>query len=122
MVDADLLRIVFRVDDVTFVMPVADLLAIRGVDEDDLTPQAQPSDPFQLGSLTYRETDARVYDLASLFGLVEEKLGKEGPLLIFAGSDSPWAVRVDCVDGVVDAAHFEFQNLPAYLNQIFWLT
>ena len=115
MVDADLLRIVFRVDDVTFVMPVADLLAIRGVDEDDLTPQAQPSDPFQLGSLTYRETDARVYDLASLFGLAEGKLCEEGPLLVFAGSDSPWAVRVDYVDGVVDAAHFEIQDLPIYL-------
>ena len=50
MVDADLLRIVFRVDDVTFVMPVADLLAIRGVDEADLAPQAHLSDPFQLGS------------------------------------------------------------------------
>lgn len=114
MVDADLLRIVFRVDGVTFVMPVADLLEIRGVNEVDLTPQAQPSS-FQRGSLNYRETDARVYDLASLFGLAEEEISKEGPLLIFAGPDGPWAVRVDCVDGVLAATHFVFQELPAYL-------
>ncbi len=115
MVDADRLRIVFRVNGVAFVMPVADLLAIRGVDEDLLTPQSQSSEPFQLGSLTYRETDARLYDLAALFDLEERSLCEEGPLLVFAGSDSPWAVRVDQVDGVVDAVSFELHDLPTYL-------
>ena len=46
MVDADRLRIVFQVNDVDFVMPVADLLAIRGLNEDDLTPLDQSSEPF----------------------------------------------------------------------------
>lgn len=115
MVDADRLRIVFRVNGVTFVMPVADLLAIRGVGEDALAPQGQPSEPFQLGSLTYREAETRLYDLAALFELEEASVCEEGPLLVFAGSDSPWAVRVDQVDGVVDATSFEFHDLPTYL-------
>ena len=115
MVDADRLRIVFRVNGVAFVMPVADLLAIRGVGEDILTPQGQSSESFQLGFLTYRETDTRLYDLAALFELEEGSLCEEGPLLVFAGSDSPWAVRVDQVDGVVDAASFELHDLPTYL-------
>lgn len=115
MVDADRLRIVFRVNGVAFVMPVADLLAIRGVGEDILTPQGQIYEPFQLGSLTYRETDTRLYDLAALFDLEEGRPGEEGPLLVFAGSDSPWAVMVDQVDGVVDTASFEFHDLPTYL-------
>lgn len=115
MVDADHLRIVFRVNGVSFVMPVADLLAIRGEAEDDLTSQVQDSASVPLGFLNYRGTDARLYDLASLFELAEESNFKEGPLLVFAGSDSPWAVRVDSVDGVFDTARFEFQDLPAYL-------
>ena len=115
MVDADRLRIVFRVNGVTFVMPVADLLAIRGVGEDVLTPQGQSCESLQLGSLTYRETNTRLYDLAALFELEDGSLCEEGPLLVFAGSDSPWAVRVDQVDGVVDVARFEFHPLPTYL-------
>jgi chemotaxis signal transduction protein len=115
MVDADHLRIVFQVNDVDFVMPVADLLAIRGEDEDDLTPLGQSSGSFQLGSLTYRETDIRVYDLALLFNLMAENSCEVGPLLIFAGSDCPWAVRVNHVVGVFDVMHFEFQDLPAYM-------
>ena len=114
MLDADLLRIVFRMNGVTFVVPVADLLAIRGVNEDDLTLQDQSSSAFQLGFMTYREIDAQVYNLAELFGLTEGNSCQDGPLLVFAGSDNPWAVRVDQVDGVIDATHFEFQDLPAY--------
>jgi chemotaxis signal transduction protein len=115
MVDADHLRIVFQVNDVDFVMPVADLLAIRGLDEDDLTPMDQSSEPFQIGSMAYRGTDVRVNDLALLFNLTAENSCDEGPLLIFAGSDCPWAVRVNHVQGVFDATHFEFQDLPAYM-------
>jgi chemotaxis signal transduction protein len=115
MVGADLLRIVFRVNGVAFVMPVADLQAIRGVNEDALTLQDQSSSTFQLGVMTYREIDVQVYNLAALFDLAEENSCKDGPLLVFAGSDNPWAVRVDHVDGVIDATHFEFQDLPAYL-------
>ena len=115
MVDADHLRIVFQVNGVGFIMPVTDLLAIRGIDEDDLVPVGQSFNPFQVGSLVYRQTDVKVYDLTALFNLAEDKRCEEGQLLIFAGSDCPWAVRVDCVAGVVDVERFEFQELPAYL-------
>ena len=115
MVDADHLRIVFQVNDVDFVMPAVDLLAIRGVDEDDLDPLDKSSEPFQIGSLAYRETDVRVYDLTLLFNLTVENNCDAGPLLIFAGSDCPWAVRVDRVVGLFDVAKFEFHNLPVYL-------
>lgn len=115
MVDADHLRIVFRMNGVDFIMPVADLLAIRGLEEEGLTPQVQAHDPLQPGYLSYCGTDVQVYDLASLFNLTGEKQTGEGRLLIFAGSDGPWAVRVDCVDGVTDAAKFAYQDLPAYM-------
>ena len=36
-------------------------------------------------------------------------------MLVFVGSDSPWAVKVYHADGVVDAARIEFQDLPTYL-------
>ncbi len=115
MLDADHLRIVFSVHGIGFVMPVADLLAIRGVDEEDLTSEVQSADSFQTGSLVYRETDVAVYDLAALFSLTGKAVGDDVQLLIFAGADCPWAVRVDHVSGVVDAALFEFRDLPTHL-------
>lgn len=114
MVDADHLRIVFRVNGVDFVMPVADLLAIRGGDEDEVSPLAQLSGSLQLGTLVYRDADVKVYDLAALFCLTAVEPVGETMLLLFAGSDYPWAVRVAYVSGVVDAAKFEFVDLPAY--------
>jgi chemotaxis signal transduction protein len=115
MLDADHLRIVFSVSGISFVMPVVDLLAIRSTGEDDLAPLVQSSGLFQLGSLVYRETDVTVYDLAALFELDGNDQGDEGHLLVFAGSDCPWAVCVDRVAGVVDAAQFEFRDLPSHL-------
>ena len=117
MVYATHLRIVFRVNGVDFVMPVADLLAIRGAEEYRLIPLAQPSDRYQVGSMVYKEIEVQVYDLVALFDLAKENQSEQGPLLIFAGSDFPWAVKVDCIDGVIDAERFEFQDLPAYLFQ-----
>jgi chemotaxis signal transduction protein len=115
MLDADHLRIVFSVSGVSFVMPVVDLLAIRSTGEDDLVPLVQSSGLFQLGSLVYRETEVTVYDLAALFELAGNDQRDEGHLLVFAGSDCPWAVSVDRVAGVVDAAQFEFRDLPSHL-------
>ena len=64
MVDADHLRIVFHVNGVGFVMPVADLLAIRGKGEDELTAVESPDSPLQTGFIVCRETDVSVYTLA----------------------------------------------------------
>lgn len=115
MVGADHLRIVFRVSGVAFLMPVADLLAIRGANEDELTQHEYSSELSRMGTFVYRETDTPVYDLALLFQLTQECHCETGPLLIFAGSDCPWAVRVDHVVGVFDSGSFELQSLPAYL-------
>lgn len=115
MVDADQLRIVFHVDGVGFVMPVADLLAIRGQDEYVLAVQEKSASPFQVGLMAYRGTDVPVYTLASLFELTEADPHAKDHLLVFSGADCPWAVKVDHVDGVVDAAHFKYQDVPTYL-------
>ena len=114
MVDADHLRIVFRVNGGGFVMPVGDLLTIHGSDAEGLA-ESRSSGPLQLGSLVYRDTEVTVYDLAALFGLQKSSRGEDGSLLIFVGTDTPWAVRVDHVSGVVDLSCFEFQGLPDYL-------
>lgn len=115
MLDADHLRIVFSVHGTSFVMPVADLLAIRGANEEDLTSEVQSPGSFRTGSLVYRETDVAIYDLAALFSLTGETARGDDQLLIFAGADCPWAVRVDHVAGVFDAALFELRELPTHL-------
>lgn len=115
MADAKRLSIIFQLSGVAFLMSVADLLAIRGAEEDELTPYEDSGEPFQLGTLTYRGTEVLVYELAWLFGLTEEQKTKSGPLLIFSGSDGPWAISVDHVVGLFDSALFELQSLPAYL-------
>ena len=115
MVDADPLRVVFRANEVDFVMPAASLLAIRGVDEEVLAPPGQGSHPFQLSSLVYRNTEVKVYDLGKLFALSGACCLEEGQLLIFSGSDCPWAVKVDHVSGVIVKGRFELQTLPSYM-------
>jgi len=115
MVGADQLRIVFRVNGVGFVMPIADLMAIRGQDEYVLAVQEKFASPFQIGLMVYREADVPVYALSLLFELTETDPHGKDHLLVFSGADCPWAVKVDHVDGVVDAAHFKYQDVPTYL-------
>jgi chemotaxis signal transduction protein len=115
MVDAAQLRIVFNVNGVSFVMPIANLLAIRGKGEDALTAMEQPGSPLQLGFMVYRETDVAVYTLTSLFELPETDSDVESQLLVFTGADCPWAVQVDHVTGVMDSAQLKYQDVPVYL-------
>lgn len=115
MVDADHLRIVFWVNGVGFVMPVADLLVIRGTEEDEPVTTMPHPGAIRSGSMVYRDTDVPVYDLASLFRLDGQRYSEAGPLLVFAGSEGPWAVKVDRVSGVVDASRIKFRDLPGYL-------
>lgn len=115
MVDADQLRIVFYVNGVGFVMPVANLLAIRGKGEDALTAVEHHDSPLQAGFMVYRETDVAVYTLTELFELLKTDSDVESQLLVFTGADSPWAIQVDHVTGVMDAAQFNYQDVPVYL-------
>ena len=92
MVDADQMCIVFHVNGLGFVMPVANLLAIRGKGEDALTAVEQFDSPLQTGFMVYRETDVSVYTLTSLFELPETDSDVESQLLVFTGADCPWAV------------------------------
>jgi chemotaxis signal transduction protein len=115
MVDADRLRIVFKVNGIGVVMPVADLLAIRGSDEDELTLSSNKTSALQLGSFSYRDESVNVYDLAVLLGLGDFDASQEHKLLVFAGSHGPWAVPVNDVSGVVNVDDFRFQDLPDYL-------
>jgi len=110
MVDTDQLRIVFHVNGVGFVMPVANLLAIRGKGEDALTAVENPDSPMQTGLVIYRETDVAVYTLTSLFELPETGSDVVSQFLVFAGTDCPWAVQVDHVTGVKASAQFKYQN------------
>lgn len=115
MVEADRLRIVFKVNGTGMVMPVADLLAIRGSDEDKLTLSSDKTSTLQLGSFSYRDFSVDVYDLAALFDLGGFDVSREYKLLIFAGNGGPWAVPVNDVSGVVNVEDFRFQDLPGYL-------
>lgn len=115
MVEAERLRIVFRVGGVGFVMPVADLLAIRGAGEDPLSQPRSSAGACQVGSLVYRSVSIGLYALTLLFGLPRDESSGDGHVLVFAGMDGPWAIRVDQVDGVKAVDQFVFQELPAYL-------
>jgi hypothetical protein len=76
------LRIVFHADDIGFVMPVANLLAIRGEGKDTLAAVEQPDSPLQTGFMVDRETDVAVYNLMSLFELPEPDSNVESQLLV----------------------------------------
>jgi hypothetical protein len=59
--------------------------------------------------------DVSGYTLASLFELPETDSDVESQLLFFTGADSPWAVQVEHVTGVMDSAQFKYQDAPVYL-------
>ena len=72
---------------VGFVMPVANLLEIRGEGGDSLTAVEQPDSPLQAGFMVYCETDVAVYSLTSLFELLETDSNVESQLMVFMGAD-----------------------------------
>ena len=115
MRDAQHLRIVFQVCDVGFVMPVTQLMAIRGSGEFALHAVDVPPGSSVLGTVDYHDAEVMVYDLPDLMKLDREGREQDGLLLVFSGADSPWAVLVDQVYGVVGVEELQFYDLPAYV-------
>jgi len=115
MTGSEHLRIVFRVAGVGFVMPVADLLAIcespAGLHRD---PAAEPGSR-RIGEFDFRGEAIPVQSLAGLFELSAPGQEDGASLLVFAGSDQPWAILVDEVAGVFGADRLLYRDLAAYL-------
>jgi purine-binding chemotaxis protein CheW len=115
MLESDHLRIVFRIAGIGFVMPVSDLLSIREAGDDPVDCSMVNPDSLQLGELTFREVSTPIRDIAGLFGLSWEGECDASRLLVFAGSDLPWALAVDHVEGVLAVEQLMFKDVGSYL-------
>jgi len=115
MVVAGQLRILFRVSGVVFAMPVSRLLAVLEAKESLVPDESDALPGCQLGILDYCEMQVPVYNPAGLFLLPSDADAVSGRLLIYSGADSPWAIRVDQVDRVVDVSTLESRRAPSSL-------
>lgn len=113
MADADQLRIVFRLANLGLVMPVVDLMAIE--DTNRLVPPSDETRGWVRAVLEFRGLQIPVYDLAACLGLTEHAPAESGRLLVFCGSDRPWAIRADRIEGIIAAADLQPLDMPAYL-------
>lgn len=113
--EADHLCILFRVGGFGFVMPAAEMMAVRDMDGLVMEVDGSCIASCQVGVLGFQDVEVPVFDLTSFLRLSAVAPGEESRCLVFTGSEGPWAFIVDRVDGVFDRALFDYRELPDYL-------
>jgi len=102
------MKLVFRIAGVGFSLPLQSLIEIReGVDK------LGKDHPAAAGGLELRGEMIPLRDLRRRMGLLDLPGDKGKPrALILAGSDGPWSVLVDRVEGIFSADDFKSARLP----------
>lgn len=113
--EADHLCIIFRIGGIGFMMPVADLMAIRDPDDLSIDRSSNVFASSQVGSLQFQDLDVPVFGLSEMLCLASAEDGPEKRYLIFAGTECPWAIAVDRVEGVFKGAEFDCRELTSGL-------
>ncbi len=120
MVDSVCMKLVFRIAEIGFALPVGDLVEIREGVGDWLDRSAADPDHCLVGTLPHRGEMIPVRDLQRGFCLAPGSPTAIGPVLILAGRGGPWGALVDRVEGIFSDAEFSVQPLPWLLtNQHF---
>lgn len=111
------MKLVFRLREVGFALPVCDLIEIREDCLDQVDRSTADPDRFFLGDLPFRGEPLPVRDMA---GRLE--LDGDGPfcnriLLVLAGQDGPWGVMADYIEGIYPDQEFESRDIiPFFLD------
>ncbi len=116
MADSVLMKLVFRIAEIGFALPINDLVEIReGVGGWLDRSTADPA-LCLVGTLPHRGEMIAVRDLKRGFRLALESAEVAGPVLILAGRGGPWGALVDRVEGIFSSAEFDVQPLPWLLT------
>lgn len=114
MINSSGKRLVFRLADIGFSLPIENLLEILEVDEGTLDETAADANLGLLGLVAFRDEAIYLRDIYSHLGLTT--LARPGLYLVVAGSDGAWALPVDRIEGIFAASEFRLRSLPSLLT------
>ncbi|HKI50857.1 MAG TPA: chemotaxis protein CheW [Geothermobacteraceae bacterium] len=100
MATAEQMKLVFRLGQIRFSLPVDHLVEIRQGSAGGIDRTCQDLTGGQLGSIHHQDGQLGVYDLSYYLQLPPWSGSGEIDLLVLSGSDGPWAVPVDEVVGI----------------------
>ncbi len=106
------MKLVFRLAEIGFALSVADLVEILEGTVSGLDRSAADPSRLVIGALAHRGDLIPVKDLRKRFGLREQPVVSDRPVLILSGEEGPWGIIVDRVEGIFPDAEFDARPLP----------
>jgi len=100
MATAEQMKLVFRLGEVSFSLPVDHLVEVRQGSAGWLDRARQDSANHRLGSIAQREGQLDVYDLGEILQLPPWSGHGEMTLLVLTGLRGAWATPVDEITGI----------------------
>ena len=116
MLDAERMKLVFRLGGSGFTLPVDHLVEILQVAWTQINEDDANHDGGLLGHVEHRNRLLPVYALNQLLGLAGEPSHEALTLLVLTGRHGPWGVWVDSIAGIFPDDAFRFLALPELLQ------
>jgi len=111
------MKLVFRLREVGFALPIRGLIEIREDSLDLLDRSTADPDRFLLGELPFRGEPLPVRDLAGRLRLDGKSPFRGQILLVLVGQDGPSGIVADQIDGIYPDQEFESRHIsPFFLD------
>ena len=114
MIGSSGMKLVFRLHDVGFALPLDDLIEVGEGLGGFLRPGPVSTASCSIGTIEHRGIEVPLLDLGAYLDLGAVDLSRANNFLVLAGADRPWALAVDRVTGVFAAAEFASVPVPAW--------
>lgn len=118
MATAEQMKLVFRLGEVSFSLPVDHLVEIRQGSTGWLDRDRQDTACFRLGSVAQRDGQLDVYDLGETLQLPPWSGAGEMTLLVLTGVRGAWAMPVDEIAGIFDNDSFAPLTVSPLLGHV----
>lgn len=117
MADAGGMKLVFRLGEIGFVLPVRDLIEIAELSVAQV--EACPADDVSCmdGWLLRRGERVPLFSLARRLGLPIPDAGGQVFAVVMVGADGPWSVRSESIEGIFPGAEFVLVPAAAWMFQ-----
>lgn len=118
MATAEQMKLVFRLGEVSFSLPVDHLVEIRQGSTGWLDRGRHDTTCFRLGSIAQRDGQLDVYDLGGLLQLPAWSGSDEMTLLVLTGVQGAWAMPVDEIAGIFNNDSFTPLSVSPLLGHV----
>jgi len=110
------MNLVFRLNEIGFVLPICHLLEIREGAQEWLDPGGAESEVEVFGKLFLRGVTVPVFNLREKYGLPSAVDQEVTTVLVLGKPGKPWGITVDGVDGLFPRNEFVPHELPLLLR------